>query len=159
MMWASNADGSDMMVVSARPNNLSMELSVVESLIYFIHTLALTPKKTLFELCESKMNLSDLEVPPPQQLQISSAEASDKDANVGHLLPVLTTLIPSQFLSLRLLNKRSRVRLSPEPLDLQSLPGKCQLFAVANSKGWFVASIRHANSDICTSMPSLCKLI
>jgi hypothetical protein len=48
------------------------------------HTLAtLTPRKTLFELlCESRMNLSDLEVPPPQQVQRTSTEASDKDADV-----------------------------------------------------------------------------
>jgi hypothetical protein len=60
-----------------------------------------------------------------------------------------------QFLSLRLLNKRTRVRLSPEPLDLQPLPGRGQLFAVANLKGWFVAAIRHAGSDICACVSLL----
>ena len=52
-------------------------------------TLALTPRRTLFELlCESRMNLSDLEVPPPQQIQRTSIEATDKDADVRsfHLL-------------------------------------------------------------------------
>jgi hypothetical protein len=52
-----------------------------------------------------------------------------------------------QFLSLRLLNKRSRVRLSPENFNLDSLPGKGHLFVVANSKGWFVAATRLAESD------------
>jgi nucleoporin NUP159 len=53
------------------------------------------------------------------------------------------------------LNKRTRVKLSPEPLDLQPLPGKGQLFAVANSKGWFVAAIRDGSSDICASISLL----
>ncbi|KIM84780.1 hypothetical protein PILCRDRAFT_817577 [Piloderma croceum F 1598] len=89
------------------------------------------------------MNLSDLEVPPPQQVQRTSTEASDKDAD---------------FLSLRLLNKRTRVRLSPEPLDLQPLPGRGQLFSVANLKGWFVAAIRHAGSDISLIFSPLADL-
>lgn len=51
-----------------------------------LRTLALTPRRTLFELlCESRMNVSDLEVPPPQQVQRVSTEASDKDAEVRTL--------------------------------------------------------------------------
>ena len=51
-----------------------------------LKTLALTPKRTLFELlCESRMNISELEVPPPQQVQRVSTEASDKDAEVRTL--------------------------------------------------------------------------
>ena len=48
----------------------------------------------------------------------------------------------SQFLSIRLVNKRTRVRLSPEPLDLSSIPNKGQLFVVAGTLGWFVAIVR-----------------
>lgn len=47
-----------------------------------------------------------------------------------------------QFLALRLLNKRARLRLSPAPLDLSSFPGKASLFATVNSKGWFAAVTR-----------------
>ena len=36
---------------------------------------------------------------------------------------------------LRLLNRRARVKLSPEHLDLDVLPGKGELFAVANALG------------------------
>ncbi|KAF7967280.1 hypothetical protein HWV62_34989 [Athelia sp. TMB] len=89
------------------------------------------------------MNINDLEVPPPQQVQRVSVEATDKDVN---------------FLSLRLLNKRCRVRLSPESLDLQPIPGKCQLFSVANSKGWFVAAVRNASSDISLIFSPLADL-
>ena len=47
-----------------------------------------------------------------------------------------------QFLSIRLVNKRTRVKLSPEPLDLTPIPNKGQLFVVASTLGWFVAIIR-----------------
>ncbi|KAF8838595.1 hypothetical protein BDN67DRAFT_70954 [Paxillus ammoniavirescens] len=76
-------------------------------------------------------------------------------ANVSHLQP---TVIPqvhrssseptekgADFLALRLLNRRARVRLSPEPLDLSLVPGKACLFATANSKGWFAAVTRDSS--------------
>lgn len=48
-----------------------------------VQTLALSSRRTLFELlCESRMNISNLEVPPPQQVQRISNEGSDKDADV-----------------------------------------------------------------------------
>jgi len=48
----------------------------------------------------------------------------------------------SQFFSIRLVNKRTRAKLSPEPLDLTPIPNKGQLFVVASALGWFVAIIR-----------------
>jgi nucleoporin NUP159 len=50
-------------------------------------------------------------------------------------------LTATQFLALRLLNKRARVRLSPASHNLDSLPGKAVLFAIANSTGRFAAAI------------------
>jgi len=52
-------------------------------LYHLLQALASTPRRTLFELlCEGRMNVSNLEVPPPQQVQRISNEASDKDAEV-----------------------------------------------------------------------------
>ncbi|KAI0648862.1 hypothetical protein C8Q79DRAFT_1064942 [Trametes meyenii] len=76
------------------------------------------------------MNVNQLQHPPQPQLQRLSREASEKDAD---------------FLALRLLNKRSRLRLSPEPLDLDALPGKGRLFTVANRVGWFAAATRNTD--------------
>ncbi|KAI9001521.1 hypothetical protein BD414DRAFT_432167 [Trametes punicea] len=78
------------------------------------------------------MNVSQLQLPPQPQLQRVSREASEKDAD---------------FLALRLLNKRSRLRLSPQPLDLDALPGKGRLFAVANHAGWFAAATRQSDGS------------
>ncbi|KAI9566884.1 hypothetical protein HD554DRAFT_1073297 [Boletus coccyginus] len=75
-------------------------------------------------------NVSQLQPVLPPQVQTSSSEASEKDAD---------------FLALRLLNRRARLRLSPAPLDLTSFPGKANLFATANSKGWFAAVTRDAS--------------
>ncbi|KAF9223599.1 hypothetical protein BS17DRAFT_780883 [Gyrodon lividus] len=72
-------------------------------------------------------NISQLQPTVIPQVQRSSSEPVEKGAD---------------FLALRLLNKRARVRLSPEPFDLSLVPGKACLFAVANSKGWFAAVIR-----------------
>lgn len=124
--------------------------------------LSLSSRKTLFEFfCQSRMNVSSLEVPPPQQVQRTSKEAPDKDADVRLFQSWLVSvaLILLQFLSLRLLNKRARVRLSPEPLDLQPIPGKAQWFSVANSRGWFAAAIRNSGSDICTPPYSFKSLL
>jgi len=49
------------------------------------------------------------------------------------------------FLVLRLLNKHARVRLSPEPLDLDVLPGRGCLFAVANYAGSFAAAVKNVD--------------
>ncbi|KAF8442199.1 hypothetical protein L210DRAFT_3199384 [Boletus edulis BED1] len=75
-------------------------------------------------------NVSQLQPALAPHVQTSSSEASEKDAD---------------FLALRLLNKRARLRLSPAPLDLTSFPGKASLFATVNSKGWFAAVIRDAS--------------
>ncbi|OBZ72331.1 hypothetical protein A0H81_07501 [Grifola frondosa] len=77
------------------------------------------------------------------QVQRISREASVKDAD---------------FLALRLLNKRGRLRLSPEPIELDVLPGRGPLFAVANSKGWFVAAIVDSNSKCSLILSPLSEL-
>ncbi|KAL4081178.1 hypothetical protein J3A83DRAFT_4367612 [Scleroderma citrinum] len=69
-------------------------------------------------------NVSTIQASVVPQVQRSSGEPEEKDA---------------QHLALRLLNKRARVRLSPEPVNLSSFPGKLSLFSVANEKGWFAA--------------------
>ncbi|KAG6333222.1 hypothetical protein ID866_5867 [Astraeus odoratus] len=69
-------------------------------------------------------SVSTIQSPVIPQVQRSSTEPEEKDA---------------QFLALRLLNKRARVRLSADPIDLSFFPGKVSLFAVTNTKGWFAA--------------------
>ena len=92
------------------------------------------------------MNVTRLQQPPPQSSSTRSvSEAEDITPDVRclayHFVKVLT--LPSfQFLSIRLVNKRTRVKLSPEPLDLSSVPNKGQLFVVAGTLGWFVAIVR-----------------
>ncbi|KIP11058.1 hypothetical protein PHLGIDRAFT_125171 [Phlebiopsis gigantea 11061_1 CR5-6] len=46
----------------------------------------------------------------------------------------------ADFLALRLLNKKARVRLSPSPLKLDALSGKGALFAIASETGCFAAA-------------------
>lgn len=63
---------------------------------------ALSLRRTLFELlCESKMNVSSLEVPPFQQVQRVSAEASDKDADVRFHCRSFAVLLTSDFINHR----------------------------------------------------------
>src|SRR3984957_11322849 len=81
------------------------------------------------------MNVSQLQpfdVSAVQHISVAPAE----DASVSFLSsPAKSCLAQfSQFLSLKLLSKRARVRLSPAPLNLDAIPGKAHLFAVANSK-------------------------
>ncbi|KAK7691120.1 hypothetical protein QCA50_006223 [Cerrena zonata] len=80
------------------------------------------------------MNQNQLSPPPPSSAQRVSKEAEDKETD---------------FVTLRLLNRRARVRLSPEPLDLDSLPGKGELFAVANvlGGGCFAAVTRNTGGQ------------
>lgn len=56
-------------------------------------------------------------------------------------------ILALQFLALRLLNKRSRVKLSPDSLKLDPLPGKGVLFATANSIGYFAAATCTTTND------------
>jgi hypothetical protein len=59
-----------------------------------------------------------------------------------HLLNLL-----GQFLSLRLLNKRGRVRLSTQSIDYSRLPGKSSLLAIGNQKGFLAAAVRTENGN------------
>ncbi|KIJ66805.1 hypothetical protein HYDPIDRAFT_186428 [Hydnomerulius pinastri MD-312] len=88
-------------------------------------------------------NVSQLQPAVIPQVQRSSTEPAEKDAD---------------FLALRLLNKRARVRLSPEPIDLSPIPGKACLFAVANSKGWFTAITRDASGGSALILSPLSDL-
>ncbi|KAI0636172.1 hypothetical protein C8Q77DRAFT_1101977 [Trametes polyzona] len=89
------------------------------------------------------MNVNQLQPPPQPPFQRTSAESSEKDAD---------------FLALRLLNKRSRLRLSPQALDLEALPGKGRLFAVANRAGWFAAAVRNTDSSYALVLSPLADL-
>ncbi|KAH9057852.1 hypothetical protein EDB87DRAFT_1792581 [Lactarius vividus] len=85
------------------------------------------------------MNVTRLQQPPPQSSSTRSvSEAED---------------ITPDFLSIRLVNKRTRVKISPEPLDLSSIPNKGQLFVVAGTLGWFVAIIRSGTGLALVSSP------
>ncbi|KAH8991372.1 hypothetical protein EDB86DRAFT_2936304 [Lactarius hatsudake] len=85
------------------------------------------------------MNVTRLQQPPPQSGSTRSvSEAED---------------ITPDFLSIRLVNKRTRVKLSPEPLDLSSIPNKGQLFVVAGTLGWFVAIVRSSTGLALVSSP------
>ena len=68
------------------------------------------------------------------------------------LIYVWDTLI--QFLTLRLLNKRTRARLSEKPLDLGLFDGQGNYFVVSNTRGWFVAIVS-GNSEL----PTLSSLV
>ncbi|OSC99961.1 hypothetical protein PYCCODRAFT_746796 [Trametes coccinea BRFM310] len=89
------------------------------------------------------MNVNQLQPPPQPQLQRVSREASEKEAD---------------FLALRLLNKRSRLRLSPQALDLDALPGKGRLFAAANRAGWFAAATRQSDNSYALVLSPLTDL-
>lgn len=80
-----------------------------------------------------------------------SKEGEDKEADVSFLSSSFpkSKLNLAQFLALRLLNKRARVRLSPEAISLDSLPGKGALFAVANHAGLFAAAVRSSDGTHC----------
>jgi nucleoporin NUP159 len=93
------------------------------------------------------MNVSQLQPANPGRVQRLSKEADSQDAEVcppclaaGESKTQVDVVL--QFLSFKLLNKRGRVRLSPNALDLESLPGKGQLLALANYKAWFAAVVR-----------------
>ncbi|KAH8976989.1 hypothetical protein EDB86DRAFT_3093628 [Lactarius hatsudake] len=73
-------------------------------------------RRTIYE------NVTRLQQPPPQSgstRSVSEAEDITPDTTV--------------------VNKRTRVKLSQESLDLSSIPNKGQLFVVAGTLGWFVA--------------------
>ncbi|KAH9848407.1 hypothetical protein C2E23DRAFT_889067 [Lenzites betulinus] len=89
------------------------------------------------------MNVNRLQPAPHPQLQRTSREASENEA---------------EFLALRLLNKRSRLRLSPQPIDLDALPGRPRLFAVANRAGWFAAAIRNTDGTHALALSPLADL-
>ncbi|KAH9931960.1 uncharacterized protein B0H18DRAFT_988905 [Fomitopsis serialis] len=90
------------------------------------------------------MNVAQLQPPAlPQVSERVVRDAGDTEAD---------------FLALRLLNKRARVRVSPEQLDLDALPGQARLFALANSKGCFAAVARDASSNWYLLSASLAQL-
>ncbi|KAG1750246.1 hypothetical protein EDB19DRAFT_2022507 [Suillus lakei] len=88
-------------------------------------------------------NISQIQPTVPPPVQTTSSEPGEKDAN---------------FLVLRQLNKRARVRLSPEPINLSPIPGRASLFAVANSRGWFAAVARDSNSGTTLVLSPLSDL-
>ncbi|KZT29964.1 hypothetical protein NEOLEDRAFT_1127876 [Neolentinus lepideus HHB14362 ss-1] len=79
------------------------------------------------------MNVWPIRPQPKLEATALVKDSSEKDA--------------SNFLSFRLLNKRARVRISPEGHDLKPLPGKAQFLVVANSKGWFAAVVRTSSGE------------
>ncbi|PIL29894.1 transporter [Ganoderma sinense ZZ0214-1] len=89
------------------------------------------------------MNVNQIQPPPQPQLQTFSKDASQKDAD---------------FLSLKLLNRRSRLRLSPEPIPLDDLPPTTRLFAVANSRRWFAAAVRASDASYALFLSPLADL-
>ncbi|KAI6000392.1 hypothetical protein F5J12DRAFT_845835, partial [Pisolithus orientalis] len=88
-------------------------------------------------------NVSTLQASVVPRVQSTSSQPEEKDA---------------QSLALRLLNKRTRVRLSPDPIDLSAAPGKVSLFAVANARGWFVAATRDASGQSALILSPLSSL-
>ncbi|KAL6302557.1 hypothetical protein BKA93DRAFT_792005 [Sparassis latifolia] len=78
----------------------------------------------------SNMNVTQLQPPPQLKAQTTSEDPVDKNG---------------EFLALRMLNKRARVRVSPGSLEYESLRTPGRVFAVANSRGWFAAASRNAD--------------
>src|SRR6267142_3957215 len=106
------------------------------------------------------MNVTRLQQPP---LQTGSARSALEAEEITPDVRSFTSWKPFvcysqtpfiQFLSIRLVNKRTRAKLSPEPLDLTPIPNKGQLFVVASVLGWFVAIIR-SNTGLGMSVHSV----
>ena len=94
--------------------------------------------------------MARLHAPTAPSVQRVVKDAEDKDADVRtrlHANQHARLNLAPQFLALRLLNKRSRVKLSPDSLKLDSLPGKGVLFATANSIGYFAAATCTATNE------------
>ncbi|GJE85590.1 hypothetical protein PsYK624_016690 [Phanerochaete sordida] len=89
------------------------------------------------------MNVARLRAPTASSVQRVVKEGEDKDAD---------------FLALRLLNKKSRVKLSPDSLKLDPLPGKGVLFATANSIGCFAAATCTATGEHSIVVATLAEL-
>ncbi|KAI0315558.1 hypothetical protein OF83DRAFT_1173706 [Amylostereum chailletii] len=70
------------------------------------------------------MNVTQLQQPPPSQVQRVASEAED---------------VTPDFLSIKLVSKRGGIRISPKRFDLDVFPGKAQLLAVSNLAEWFAA--------------------
>ncbi|KAH8094446.1 hypothetical protein BXZ70DRAFT_947463 [Cristinia sonorae] len=87
------------------------------------------------------MNFTTLRPLPPPQVQQVSKEGEEKDA---------------EYLLLRLLNKRSRVRVSPKPLPLEK--GRSILFAVANETKLFAAVTANEAGQFGLSVSPLSSL-
>ena len=99
-----------------------------------------------------KMNVSQISLPPQPDLHRISKEALEKDADVciaSSRFDISYTRSPVQFLALKLLNKRSRLRLSPEPIHLGPFPSKGRLFVISNACRWFSAAISNADGTYC----------
>ncbi|KAH7919373.1 hypothetical protein BV22DRAFT_1075323 [Leucogyrophana mollusca] len=89
------------------------------------------------------MNVSQLQASVAPRVQTTSSDATEKDAD---------------FLALRLLNKRARVTLSSQPIDLSAIRGKASLFATANQKAWFAAVVRDQSSKSSLILSPLADL-
>ncbi|KAI0033097.1 hypothetical protein K488DRAFT_85252 [Vararia minispora EC-137] len=57
------------------------------------------------------------------------------------------------FLSVKLINKRARVKISPNPLNLDAFPSKGQLLAVSNIFRWFAAIAHHDSGPVLVFSP------
>ncbi|KAL5503904.1 hypothetical protein ACEPAH_7975 [Sanghuangporus vaninii] len=78
------------------------------------------------------MNISTIQPPPLPEVTWTTGNAQEKDAD---------------FLKLRLLNKRTRARISRHPLDLKVHEGKGAYLVVSNLKGWFAAIARNVQGQ------------
>jgi hypothetical protein len=96
-------------------------------------------KRSRAELCVNDERAPSIPTLSPGSAYFpATCKGCQRDTRFFYLI-CIQVLCLSQFLSLKLLNKRARVRLSPGPLNLDVLPGRASLFAVSNSKGWFAA--------------------
>lgn len=97
------------------------------------------------------MNVSRLQAAAAPSVQREVKDAEEKEADVRLLSFLLKLRSPrDQFLALRLLNKKARIRLSPSPLKLDALSGKGALFATANETGCFAAATCSADGQHST---------
>jgi nucleoporin NUP159 len=89
------------------------------------------------------MNVTQLQQPPPQSGPARFAsEAEDITPDLSGLPMAWNcyTYSPIAVLDDKFVNKRTRSKLSPEPLNLAPIPNKAQLFVVVSTLGWFAAS-------------------
>lgn len=89
------------------------------------------------------MNVCQLPNFPQVQVSRTEAEADETTPEVCRIsarCPRCTNCRSVlQFLSIKLVNNKARIRISSSIIPLDTLPSRAQLFTSSNTRGWFFA--------------------